>query len=194
MSDTRTHIRKPDGSYERTEFYYDKRMSKLCGANWKKQLVKKSEKRNEVLTILRNKDKLVRFITGTFEELLSFKTEMCYIILQNNKEIAVLDDSILVKLNFDEIESVPDTDIETVFELEKQDYLWLELGTIRNNYVGHQIMRLVQKRTEAGKMTFLVQKGKPNKEDWELLYKLANFVDFLQNLAKTGGYILNGFK
>lgn len=196
MSDTRTHIRKPDGTYERTDFYYDKKMSKLCGANWKKQQVKDPIKKKEILTLLRDKNQLVRFITGSFDDLLAFKTELCYIVLQNSKEIAVLDDSLLVKLNFDEIETIPDTEIETVFELEKIDFLWLEIGTIRNNYVGHQIMRLIQKRTEHGKLTILAQKGRPDPDEWKHLYKIANFVEYLQSLSRPekGGYRLNGFK
>lgn len=178
---SKTHEKTTDG-FRRTEEYYDNSMRLLCGPGYKdllrvqhRQLVRsklKKPKKELAVTLL---------ISGSPQEVNCFRAEAFYVALRNGLSCIRADDSLLVKLNFNEIDHIPDTAIENVVELETPEFVWLDICTTKNSFIPYQIMRLIDRREQQGKWTVLYSPDRDSKV-WQAQYESSAFIKYLQAL------------
>lgn len=200
--DNSTHKNLGD-KFARAEGYYDKRMTTLIGEKWKSYL--RPHKTSEVVADLRNLNNATKphttstkgttlMVYGIFDDIVPYKTEVFNILLRNHREVVMTDDAELMQLNFDEIEAIADTEINNVLELEIVDFLWLDLCQTRNKFAPYQIMRLLNKRQQAGKCTIVYSPGDTaDPEMWKHHYVLMEFVNYLTNLKKKNSKKVQNF-
>lgn len=176
----RTH-EKHNGEYKRAEAFYEKMMARYCGPGYSNML--RPDLRLNVKNLLKKKKNEGRtlLVHGNLHDVKCFRAECFNLVVRNNLTAVRTDDSVLVKLNFNEVGEIPDTTIEDVTELERPDFLWLDICTTKNVFIPHQIMRLIDQRDEQCKRTVIYTPRK-ERDLWMRQYESTSFAEYLQKL------------
>jgi hypothetical protein len=161
-------------------------MRKHCGPAYKSLL--RPQKRQEVKYLMKRPGKeagVTLLVHGSSHDVKCFRAEAFYLAVRNGLTALYTDDSILVKLNFNELGSVPDTTLEDVTELERLDFLWLDICTTKNVYIPYQIMRLIDRREQEGKRT-IIYSPDLQRNTWQRQYESDVFIKYLEGFQSQG--------
>lgn len=187
---SKTHKKDKEGRIKRSEVYYDKLMTRWIGPDYKAML--SPDKRQKVKDLLqrpRPKAAVTLFVYSSCSinpqrDIAKFRAEAFFIAVRNGLDVVRADDSLLVKLTFNEIVELPDTSIEDVVELEHPDFLWLDIGKTKNSFVPYQIMRLIENRQEKGKRT-VVSTSSATSDAFKVMYDSDKLLTFLKSLTNV---------